>query len=269
MEKSNKESTNRYRVWLDQASYDLEAAKKSLEAGFYEWVCYQSIQSVEKMVKGVIVHSGFRPPRVHKLGVLLGMANKAKKAFEDVKLNFRKIESYTFISRYPFVIPGQNKTPHDQISKQEAENCITLAEDMLKKINDFLYGKPPSSSDNVIETERYFFKKEEIDKRLENVINLILNCEQLEVKKIILFGSFAREKTQPRTSTMDILVVANTELPFMDRIGYVREKTRGSEPIIEPLIYTETEFDQLLNEEGEGFLESALEEGKVIWPRNN
>ncbi len=268
MSKKN-ESKERFNVWLQQGKHDLDAAKVSLEGGFYEWVCYQSIQSVEKIIKAVVVHSGFRPPRVHKLGVLLGMANKANKAFEDVKLEFRKIESYTFISRYPFIIPGQNKTPHELITKEEAETCIRLATDILDKIETFLSGQTSSSGDKPIETGDYYFSKEEITSRIENLIESIINCEHIKTEKIILFGSFAREKTRPRTSTMDIMVIGRTELPFLERISYVREITRGSEPIVEPLVYTPEEFDQLLNEEGEGFLETALEEGKVIWERFN
>lgn len=269
IQKSNKVDKNRFDVWLEQSRHDLNAAKISLEGGYYEWVCYQAIQSVEKMVKAVIVHSGYRPPRVHKLGILLGMANKANKAFEDVKLKFRKIESYTFISRYPFVIPGENKTPHELISKSEAEACMELATDMLAKIEKFLEGKPSHTADKEIDTYNYFFSKEEIDSRLENLINSIQRCELIQIEKLILFGSFARDKSRPRTTTMDILVVGKTELPFMERISYVRELTKGTEPIIEPLIYTPEELDQLLNEEGEGFLETALEEGQVLWEKGN
>ena len=152
-------SKNRFKVWLQQAKYDLNAAKISVSGKQYEWACYQAIQSVEKMIKSVIVHSGFRPPKVHKLGVLLGMANKANNTFESVKLNFRKIESYTFISRYPFVIPGQNKTPHELITKEEATTCISLANDILKKIELFLAGQTSYSREGLIDSEKLLFFK--------------------------------------------------------------------------------------------------------------
>ncbi|MCA9386513.1 HEPN domain-containing protein [Candidatus Dojkabacteria bacterium] len=257
---------NRYYVWLEQSKYDLEAAQNSFKMGSYEWTCYQSLQSVEKCIKAVIVHAGFRPPKVHKLGVLMGMANKANPNFINISLKFRKIESYTFISRYPFVIPGQNKTPHELINKEDGQTCLDIAMDVHATITSFIK-ENTSRSDKDLVLEDYYFKGDEVQKRIDVVIDELKKCENLNIHKIILFGGFAREYARPKSSTMDILIVADTKLSFIERIQYVREITRGGEPIIEPLIYTPEEFRELLEEEGEGFLESALDEGKVLFEK--
>ncbi|MCA9381398.1 nucleotidyltransferase domain-containing protein, partial [Candidatus Dojkabacteria bacterium] len=169
-------------------------------------------------------------------------------------------------SRYPFVIPGQNKTPHELINKEDGQTCIDIAEDVHKTITDFIENHT-SQNDKDLILDDYYFKGEEVQKRINDIVEKIKDCEKLNVEKIILFGSFARELARPKTSTMDILVVADTELPFIERIQYVREITRGAEPIIEPLVYTPAEFKELVEEEGEGFLESALDEGKVLFEK--
>jgi HEPN domain-containing protein/predicted nucleotidyltransferase len=258
------EKNRRYKVWLDQSEYDLKAARDSFNSGNYEWACYQSIQSVEKILKSVIVHSGFRPPKTHKLSVLIAMSNRANDLFKDVKFSFRKIEGYTFISRYPFVFPGQDQTPHDSIKKQDAETCIKIATDIQNKIESFLKNNKPSS-ERELNMSDYYFSNQEVDKRISEVKDKLFSSEKLKLKKIILFGSFAREKERPRSTTMDLLVVAETVLNFIERIQHVRTITKGAEPIIEPIVYTPSEFTMMLEDEGEGFLESAIQEGKVLY----
>lgn len=263
---SQKAPSERYRIWLVQSQFDLKAAQNSLDSGFYEWSCYQSVQAVEKALKSVIIHAGWRSPKTHKLGVLLSMCNRANDSFRDVKFNFRKIEVYTFISRYPFIYPGENNPPHDLITEKDAKTCLDIAASMVGKVEDFLQKRVPTTQDfGVIDLENYYFTSEEIDTRIENVIKLLKDSIEMKVKKIVLFGSFAREKLHPRSSTMDILIVAETESSFIERIQYVRELTRDAEPIIEPLVYTPKEFDYMLKDEREGYVESAIDEGKVLY----
>lgn len=262
----DQQKSRRYHIWLDQAKFDLDAAQVSLDAGFFEWACYQSVQSVEKCLKAVLVHAGWRPPKTHKLGALLSMCNYANEFFVEVRLNYRKVEAYTFISRYPFVYPNQDIAPHDLITKDDALTCITLAQDLHIEVHSFL-DKNIIKARKPVALKDYYFTAEDIQKRITEVVDVLQTDAQLRVEKIILFGSFARESTRPKTSTMDLIIIARTALSFIERIKYVREITRGGEPIIEPLIYTPHEFDVLLNEEGEGFIESAIDEGKVIFEK--
>lgn len=264
-------SQKRFTVWLLQSQFDLEAAQSSFNNGHFEWSCYQSVQSVEKALKAVIVHAGFRPPQTHKLGILVSMCNRANVLFTAIQLPFRKIESYTFIARYPFVIPGENKTPREFITKKDAETCLSIAVNILTKIKQFLdrAASEAQDGDNSIEdTEKgYFYTAKEIDDRIEILVTELRECTELDVRKIILYGSFAREKTRSRTTTMDILIIAETKLSFIERIQYVREVTKGSSPIVEPIVYTPEEFTFMIEEEGEGYLESAIDEGRVLWER--
>jgi HEPN domain-containing protein/predicted nucleotidyltransferase len=254
----------RFKAWIDQAHYDLDAANDSIIDGNYEWACYQAVQAVEKSLKAVIKHAGWQPPKTHKLGILVGIANKANKLFFEVKIDFRKVEAFATIARYPFIVPGENNAPHEFISKDDASSCFIMAQEIVKKITDFIGLNTIEKGEGSISLNGYYYTDSEIDKRLADIVNNLLSSD-LKLEKVILFGSFARTKSSPRASTMDILVVAGTELSFIERIQYVRELTKGGEPIIEPLVYTPSEFSYMLEEEGEGFLENAIKEGKTIY----
>jgi HEPN domain-containing protein/predicted nucleotidyltransferase len=267
MRDSEKGDSQRFNIWLEQAAYDLQAADILFEQKRYEWVCYLCIQSVEKTFKSIIVHAGYRPPKTHKLGVLLSMGNRANKNLIDVKFNFRKIESYTFISRYPFVIPGENKTPHEYVRKEDAETCLKIAKEVAEQVQVFLLGQNVVLQNREMETSDFYYTKEEVNSRIEMVEKAILASDMLDVERIILYGSFARDNNRPRSATMDLLVIAETQLEFIDRIEYVRKVTKGAEPIVEALVYTPKEFKYMLEEEGEGYLESAIDEGRVIWEK--
>jgi predicted nucleotidyltransferase len=81
-------------------------------------------------------------------------------------------------------------------------------------------------------------------------------------QRVILFGSFARGDPH-EGSDVDLLIVKDTGVRFVDRIGQVLEFSNG-ECAIEPLVYTETELASMLRE-GNAFLERALEEGVVLY----
>ncbi|MBN2016350.1 HEPN domain-containing protein [Candidatus Dojkabacteria bacterium] len=128
----------RYKVWLKQAEFDFEAAKSSKLSGFFEWACFQCEQAVEKALKAVLVKAGWRPPKMHKLAVLMSYCNRANGKFRQTKFEFRDLESFTFVSRYPFLIPGENLSPHEFISSDDAERCIIQARTFLDKIHSLL-----------------------------------------------------------------------------------------------------------------------------------
>lgn len=266
LQKSNHKYSSRYKLWLIQAAHDLDAARLSQQSGFFEWSTYQSIQSAEKALKSVIIRAGFRPPKTHGIGILIGIANSVDRSFKNVKFDYRKIEAYTFISRYPFVSPQIDMTPHEQIRSEDAKECIEVAESILTNIEDYLRVRIDDNENIDSSFQNTFFTRKQINQRIEISIEKILSSSQFETQKIVLFGSFARSRKLPLTKSMDILIIAETALGFFDRIYIIKEILKGDQPpIIEPIVYTPAELKVMLEDEGEGFLESALEEGKVIW----
>lgn len=260
MSSYNNEKNERYLAWYEQGQFDLQAAKISMEAGFNEWATFQSVQSVEKALKAIIVYAGMNPPKIHKLQTLIGISNRVCPEFKRTKFQFRYLESFTFISRYPFLLPGKNETPHELISRVDAERAIEQAEQLIQKIGFIL-----SHETEEVQTEPELrkYSSETIETRLKEVTDMLVT--EFAPQKIYLFGRFAREKEVEELSTMDILVIADTELRFIDRISRAREVTKGGLPIIEPLVYTPEEFKIMTEDVREGFLENALNEGRVVY----
>jgi HEPN domain-containing protein len=128
----------RFNVWLAQADHDLAAAKLSLDRGYYEWACFQAEQSTEKALKSAIVYHGKSAPKLHKLGVLIGIIKSIDPRFRGIHLDIAELQSYTFTARYPFLIPGNYETPHDYINREDAEICIHQAQTILNLIREVL-----------------------------------------------------------------------------------------------------------------------------------
>lgn len=255
----------RYIVWFRQSQFDLEAAKVSLDNGYYEWTTFQAVQAVEKSLKAIIVHSGVKPPRIHKLQTLMGICNRICPEFKQTKFEFRFLESFTFISRYPFLLPGKDKTPHEIISITEAEKALSQACDFVQKISVLLDHPVAFERDEFRQIDIEEFSEEEINNRLVRITEQLK--EEFNPEKIILFGRFAREKNVSKLSTMDILIIAHTDLSFTNRIYKARKATKAGLPIIEPLVYTPDEFKAMTEDAAESFLESAIAEGKVLYSK--
>lgn len=99
-------------------------------------------------------------------------------------------------------------------------------------------------------------------KPAQRIINrIILNYRP---KKIIVFGSFARGDVH-QGSDLDLVIIKNTKEKFLRRMDVVLDLCNG-EIAVEPLIYTEAEFEKMLGE-GNDFLETVNKEGKVVYER--
>lgn len=85
--------------------------------------------------------------------------------------------------------------------------------------------------------------------------------------KIYLFGGYSRGKYDTELSEVDILIILDhSDKRFIDRIINVRSLCAGDPPI-NPLIYTTNEITKMLNE-GEGFIEDILEEGVILYSKD-
>ena len=99
-------------------------------------------------------------------------------------------------------------------------------------------------------------------KPAQRIINRIIR--QYRPKKIIVFGSFARGDIH-QGSDLDLVIIKNTKEKFLKRMDRVLDLCDG-EIAVEPLIYTEAEFEKMLKE-GNDFLETVISEGKVVYER--
>lgn len=106
-----------------------------------------------------------------------------------------------------------------------------------------------------------FTKDNKLTGEIKHIVESLV--AEFNPERVVIFGSFARGDYR-EDSTVDILIISKTEERFLDRIKRALIACRGSNPPIDPLIYTSEEFDSLV-EEGEGFIESVVEEGIVVY----
>jgi len=110
--------------------------------------------------------------------------------------------------------------------------------------------------DNFINRKSY-----KIGKRF---INLII--KKFNIKKIIIFGSFARGDYH-KGSDLDLIIVGEFKERFIDRIGKIIE-LNDSDLEIDAMVYTEEEFQKMIQER-RPFIEQALEEGIVVYKKRD
>jgi len=94
---------------------------------------------------------------------------------------------------------------------------------------------------------------------------LIPALERTRAQKAIVFGSVATGKADAY-SDIDLIVVARSELPFVERGKDFRGVLEAAGRAVDLLVYTPEELAQMVAEE-RGFICRALEEGVVIYER--
>lgn len=86
--------------------------------------------------------------------------------------------------------------------------------------------------------------------------------KEYEPRQVILFGSYARDDVN-EGSDIDLIIIKDTEDGFWERIEQVLELCKDY-PTLEPLVYTPKELEKMVAE-GNDFILTALEEGKVLY----
>ena len=108
------------------------------------------------------------------------------------------------------------------------------------------------------------FINRKTNKIVKRFINLII--KKFNLKKIIIFGSFARGDYH-KGSDLDLIIVGEFKERFIDRIGKIIE-LNDSDLEIEAMVYTEEEFQKMIKER-RPFIEQALEEGIVVYEKRD
>jgi len=113
----------RYESWIERAKSSYEIAKTAINNNiYYEDLCYQSQQAVEKALKGLLIYYSVDPEFTHNIGLLLNELEKLTKIPENIKLA-TNVTKYAIITRYP----GE----YDEITKENYEESIKIAKDCI------------------------------------------------------------------------------------------------------------------------------------------
>jgi HEPN domain-containing protein len=114
-----------YEVWIERAKSSYEIAKTIVKSDiiYYEDLCYQSQQAVEKTLKGLLVYYGINPEFTHNIGLLLNELEKFTEIPENIKLS-TNVTKYAVLTRYP----GE----YDEITKENYEESLRIAKDCIE-----------------------------------------------------------------------------------------------------------------------------------------
>jgi HEPN domain-containing protein len=113
----------RHESWIDRAKSSYELSKATINNNIYfEDLCYQAQQAVEKSLKGLLIYYGVEPEFTHNIGRLLNELEK----FTEIAENIREamdLTNYAVQTRYP----GE----YDDITKEEYEKAVKIAKSCL------------------------------------------------------------------------------------------------------------------------------------------
>ena len=113
----------RHESWIDRARSSLEIARtRNSNFIYYEDLCYQAQQAVEKAIKGMLIYYNVEPQFTHKIGILLEEL-QAYINIDEIKETI-KLTKYAVQSRYP--------EGYDDITKKDYEESITIVNKCLE-----------------------------------------------------------------------------------------------------------------------------------------
>jgi len=131
-----------HKAWLARAKSSLAISKsKSDENIFYEDLCFQAQQAVEKAIKGLLIFYDVEPEKTHNLVSLIKKLSKYIDIPEEIS-EAAILSDYAVQTRYP-----GDYTP---VEEEEYNEAVKIAENCVAWIN----GKAKRLSSKTAENEK-------------------------------------------------------------------------------------------------------------------
>jgi HEPN domain-containing protein len=117
-----------YERWIDRAksSYELSTLKVSKNI-YFEDLCFQVQQAVEKGLKGLLIYYGVEPKFTHNIEILLEELEKSIDIPENIKRS-SELTIYAVKTRYP--------SEDDGITREDYEESVKIAKECLDWIEN-------------------------------------------------------------------------------------------------------------------------------------
>lgn len=96
-----------------------------------------------------------------------------------------------------------------------------------------------------------------LERELERIVQVL---RDMKTQRIVLFGSLGRGEIG-EWSDLDLIVVLDSELPFIKRLGLLYDRIRPRVGL-DLLAYTPREFEELRERP---FMRQILQEGKTLY----
>lgn len=126
---------NRWKDWYEQGKRDLGRAILDVEHGYYEWACFTSQQSAEKVIKALALKYGLNLWG-HSLTEMLTILSRYID-IEEIKDKARLLDIYYIPPRYPNGFPSGK--PADYFTEKQAKEAIDAANDIIRFCEGILF----------------------------------------------------------------------------------------------------------------------------------
>lgn len=120
---------NRWNDWLEQGKRDIERAKLDYENKYFEWACFTSQQSAEKVLKALGLKLGLNIWG-HSLTEIINILAGKIEVPEGLRDYAKLLDIYYILTRYPNgFVSGK---PADYFTAKQAKEAIDAACDIIR-----------------------------------------------------------------------------------------------------------------------------------------
>ena len=129
----------RYEEWIKRAKGSLKIPEVFINITddtdfYYEDLCYQTQQAVEKSLKGFLIYFEAEPEFTHNIETLLEELEK----FTEIPVHIREVidlTKFAVLTRYPGEYEEITKEKYEKAVKI-AQECLNWVEQTIKEIED-------------------------------------------------------------------------------------------------------------------------------------
>lgn len=122
----------RYKAWMAQARYDMDAAEANALQGRHALACFLSHQAAEKAVTGFLYASGCEQVWGHALADLCEDALAFDPSFDLIKSVAMLLDKHFLGTRYPSALPGG--VPAEAHDETDSTRAMAIAREVLKAV---------------------------------------------------------------------------------------------------------------------------------------
>ena len=116
-----------------------------------------------------------------------------------------------------------------------------------------------------LDTQTATQRKEALEEELRRIIAIL--AEKYQPEKVILFGSLATGRIN-EWSDIDLLIIKETDKRPLDRATDVTAMLNYPRIAMDIFVYTPEEVEYLVSE-GSQFIAEILEQGKILYEKDN
>jgi len=122
-------SARRAYDWLREAEEDIESAKLLLDGNQFHHACFHAQQAAEKAIKAALIALGVFI-RGHSVTILMRELSRYVTVPGELIDKVRILDQYYIPPRYPNAF--DEGAPADYYTKEQAENAIMIAEEVVE-----------------------------------------------------------------------------------------------------------------------------------------